>query len=138
MNLDEMNLDELRSLKRDVEKAIASFEERRRAEAMAAVEATAREHGLSLSDLMGKRKGRRPATVVASEAKYRNPEQTWSGRGCRPAWIGDRDLSELAVWPLNRQSRSALIPISAHSCYLFSSPCYQAKSLYLLLILLKR
>lgn len=100
MKLDEMNLDELRSLKRDVEKAIASFEERRRAEAMAAAEAAAREHGMSLSDLMGRRKVRRPTTVVTSEAKYRNPdnpEQTWSGRGRRPTWIGDRDLSELLI-----------------------------------------
>lgn len=100
MNLDNMNLDELRSLKRDVEKAIASFEERRRTEAMAAVEAAAREHGMSLSDLMGKRKGRRSTTVVASEVKYRNPdnpEQTWSGRGRRPTWIGDRNLDDLRI-----------------------------------------
>lgn len=86
MNLDDFSLDELKQLKKDVDKAITSFEERRLREARQALEAQAREMGFTLSELLGtSKKGK-----SLSPPKYRNPEHpemTWSGRGRKPKWI---------------------------------------------------
>lgn len=87
VNLDKMSLEELKTLEKDVAKAISSFEKRQRDEAMAALEATAKAHGYKLGELVtgGRKTGK---TVVAP--KYRHPETptlTWSGRGRRPKWF---------------------------------------------------
>ncbi|WP_095589611.1 H-NS family nucleoid-associated regulatory protein [Actibacterium ureilyticum] len=90
INLDKMSLAELKSLQKDVEKAINSFEKRQRSEALAAVEAKAKEMGFSLNELVGgaAAKGRK----MPLPPKYAHPENsslTWSGRGRQPAWIKD-------------------------------------------------
>ena len=87
INLEEMTFDELKQLEKDVAKAIKTFERRRMSEARAAVEATVRELGFSLSDLMQESKGKPKS---APTPKYRHPEnaaQTWSGRGRKPRWF---------------------------------------------------
>jgi DNA-binding protein H-NS len=86
INLDKLSLDELKKLQKDVTKAIDTLHERRRQEALAAVETTVREMGFSLADLVG------PArkAKLHAPAKYRhpdNPSVTWSGRGRQPAWL---------------------------------------------------
>ena len=84
LDLDQMSLPELKSLKKDVDKAISGYESRKKAEALAALEAKASELGFSLSELTsgsGKR---------ISAPKYSNPDkpgQTWTGRGRQPAWF---------------------------------------------------
>lgn len=86
IDLNALTLDELKKLRRDVDKAISGFEERRRREAMAAVEARAREMGFTLAELTG---GLEKATPPRPP-KYRHPENsalTWSGRGRQPGWI---------------------------------------------------
>ncbi|SEO15588.1 H-NS histone family protein [Palleronia pelagia] len=89
INLDKLTLDELKALRKDVDKAISNYEKRKKQEALAKAEAAAREAGFSLSELMGDastRKGKGPI----NPPKYRhpeNPEMTWSGRGRQPAWI---------------------------------------------------
>lgn len=104
IDLEQMELKQLRELRGRVDRAIADFEDRRRRNARAAAEEAARQHGFSLADLAGERparSGRKPA----SPAKYANPEnpsQTWSGRGRRPGWVqqmldSGRSLDELAV-----------------------------------------
>lgn len=87
IDLNSLTLDELKKLRKDVNKALENYEGRRMQEARAAVEAKAREMGFSLSDLSegpaGKGRSPRPA-------KYRHPENpslTWSGRGRQPRWI---------------------------------------------------
>jgi hypothetical protein len=50
------DLDDLKKLSRDVEKAIASFEDRKRREARKAMEKVAREYGLSVEDVVGTQK----------------------------------------------------------------------------------
>lgn len=87
INLDEMNLSELKALSKRVSQAIESFEARRLSEARDAVEALAKELGYSLSALaqLETKATRRPAA-----AKYQhpeNPEITWSGRGRQPRWV---------------------------------------------------
>lgn len=86
IDLMKLSLGELKALQKAVDKAIKSFEDRRRKEALEAVQAAARESGYSLAELTGgatKKPGKR------RPAKYRhpeNPELTWSGRGRRPKW----------------------------------------------------
>lgn len=87
IDLNSLTLDELKKLQKDVNKAVESYEDRRKQEAKAAVEAKAREMGFSLSELADgtAKKGRTPRP-----AKYRHPENpslTWSGRGRQPGWI---------------------------------------------------
>lgn len=87
IDLNSLTLDELKKLQKDVNKAVESYEDRRKQEARAAVEAKAREMGFSLSELSDgtAKKGRTPRPP-----KYRHPENpslTWSGRGRQPGWI---------------------------------------------------
>lgn len=87
IDLTSLSLKELKKLQKDVETAIADFQDRERRQALAEVEAFARERGLSASDLEGllKRKTRKPVAP-----KYANPAdatQTWTGRGRKPLWV---------------------------------------------------
>jgi len=90
LTLSDMSLAELKKLHRDVERAIASFEQRKIAAARVELDVLARELGFSLAELVGgdlvMAKGQR----AAAEPKYRNPrnwEETWSGRGRQPRWL---------------------------------------------------
>ncbi len=89
IDISSMSLDELKSLRTKVNRAIDSFDERRKKEALAAADAKAREYGFSISELFdtGKKGGTPPRP-----AKYRhpeNPELTWTGRGRQPQWYKD-------------------------------------------------
>ena len=90
-DLEKMNLDELKALQKEVDKAIRDFEKRRKQEALAAANAAAQERGYSLGALMGNApKSAKKGQV--NPPKYRHPENpqlTWSGRGRQPAWIKD-------------------------------------------------
>lgn len=85
-DLSKLSMDELKQLKKDVDAAIKGFAIRQRAEAMKAIEAVAKQHGMSVDDIVGgkgrKRKGKAPAKF----ANPQNPSETWSGRGRQPAW----------------------------------------------------
>lgn len=88
-DLSEMSLEELKTLQSQVNKALDTFEERRRKEARSALEQKAREFGFSLNELAGPQKktasGLRPP-------KFRHPDDpslTWSGRGRQPQWYKD-------------------------------------------------
>lgn len=88
-DLSKLSMDELKQLKKDVEAAIKGFAERRRAEALKAIEAVAKEHGMSVDEIVsGKGKGRK-AKAPAKYANPANPSETWSGRGRQPAWYKD-------------------------------------------------
>ncbi len=88
LDLDAMDLSELKKLQSKVNTAIKTYEDRQRKAALAELESKAAEMGFSLSELTGQ--GGRKAKV--NPPKYRNtedPTQTWSGRGRQPAWIKD-------------------------------------------------
>ena len=98
-DLESLSLAELKDLKKNVDKAISTFEDRVRKEALTTLEEKAREMGFSLSELTkGVKKPKSPA-------KYRNPEnpeQTWSGRGRKPAWFASaieagRDIADFEI-----------------------------------------
>lgn len=86
LDFSSMSLEELKSLHRDVTKAIDTFKERQRLEAIAALEAKAKEMGFSLSELAGAtRKG--ASSGVPKYVHPENPSLTWTGRGRQPNWI---------------------------------------------------
>ena len=70
IELDTMSLEELKKLRKDVDAAIKSFEDRKKKAALAELEAKAAELGFNLSDLTGSAaKGRK-----VNPPKYRHPE----------------------------------------------------------------
>lgn len=94
VDLSTLSRDALRKLQKDVEKALGSYEDRQRREALAAAEARAKEFGYTLADLIGAPgKGKsRPG----QPPWYRHPEDpatTWSGRGRTPGWIREAEAA---------------------------------------------
>ncbi|KPQ06972.1 MAG: DNA-binding protein H-NS [Rhodobacteraceae bacterium HLUCCA12] len=102
IDLDSLDLKELKRLQKDVTAAIEQYKERERKRALAEVEAFARERGLSPADLseISTKRVRKPVPP-----KYANPadrSQTWSGRGRQPRWVvaalaDGRTLDDLAI-----------------------------------------
>ena len=100
IDLDSMSKEELLALKKNVDKALASFDKRQREAALAAAQKAAQEHGFSLDEILGKK-----SAGKTSVPKYRNPAdptQTWTGRGRRPRWIeaalsGGKALEDMAI-----------------------------------------
>ena len=104
MDLNNLSLSELKKLQSDVTKAIDVYEDRKKKEARAELEAKAKEMGFSLAELLGaaapEARKRRTAAV-----KYRNPKDsnlTWTGRGRKPKWVTEalaagKVLSDLAI-----------------------------------------
>lgn len=106
IDLSALSLEDLKSLRKKIDRLVDGWEERRRREALAAAEEAARSHGFNLSDLgvsggAKRRGGAKPASV----ARYANPgnaAETWSGRGRRPEWLKaaldeGRSLEDLAI-----------------------------------------
>jgi DNA-binding protein H-NS len=92
-DLKSMSLDELKSLRGKVDRAISDFAENKKRKALAELEEKARELGYPLADLLamsGMRK--RGGAKAAGTVKYRHPENaalTWSGRGRHPRWFDE-------------------------------------------------
>jgi len=98
-DLEQMSLEELRTLRRDVDSAIKNFEKRKKKEALVAAQKAAQEHGFSLDEILGGKGGTKGAPKYANPA---NPEQTWTGRGRQPQWVKDafaagKSLEDLAI-----------------------------------------
>lgn len=87
LNLNDMSLEDLKALEKEVGAAIKSFEARRLAEARAVLTAKAKELGVSIDEVFGA-KAAKTKPVLAP--KYQHPEDsslTWSGRGRQPDWF---------------------------------------------------
>lgn len=87
IDINSLSLKELKDLQSQVAKAIISFEDRKKKEALAEIEEIARAKGFSLAELTGASVARKRAPAVA---KYANPDDssdTWSGRGRKPRWF---------------------------------------------------
>jgi DNA-binding protein H-NS len=89
MNLNEMSLKELKDLQLQVGKAIATYEDRRKKEALAELEEIARAKGFSLSELTGAPAMRKRSTSAAKYANPANAADTWTGRGRKPRWFSE-------------------------------------------------
>jgi DNA-binding protein H-NS len=86
--LDTLSLKDLKSLQKDLAKAIACFEDRQKADARAKVKALAKELDFNFADLMGNEGVK--STHGPARPKYRHPENpglNWSGRGRELLWF---------------------------------------------------
>ncbi|UXU75774.1 MULTISPECIES: H-NS histone family protein [unclassified Paracoccus (in: a-proteobacteria)] len=100
IDLDGMSLRELRELRSKLDRAISTYEERRKREALAAAENAAREYGFSLAELEISRSSR--GKVAAKYASPDDPDLTWTGRGRKPKWVQEwlesgKRLEDLAI-----------------------------------------
>ncbi|WP_189682869.1 H-NS histone family protein [Seohaeicola zhoushanensis] len=89
IDLDKLDLKELKALRKDVENAITEYEKRKKQEALAAAQLAAKELGYSLAELLDGMNGPKGKGTI-NPPKYRHPENpamTWTGRGRQPAWI---------------------------------------------------
>lgn len=86
LDIDSMTLKDLRDLRAKLDRAINSYEDRKRREALNAIEEAAREHGFNLAELTGA-KPRRTGTVAPKYANPDDPTMTWTGRGRKPRWV---------------------------------------------------
>ena len=86
-NLNAMSIKELRELQSLVAKAIGSFEDRKKKDAIAALEDHARELGFSWAELTGAQSVRKRAPAAAKYANPADASDTWSGRGRKPRWF---------------------------------------------------
>ena len=91
INLGNLSDKELKALKNRIENELRTSRTRAIAaatqELQDVVQKIARKHGLTVGEVLGKKRKSRTSPVLA---KYRNPDdpsQTWSGRGRRPAWF---------------------------------------------------
>lgn len=97
-DLSTMDLSELQTLRKDVDKAIAQHKKNKWDNARDALEAKAKELGFRLAELAGEKTKKKPSSPV--NPKYRHPENdtmTWSGRGRQPAWF--REAVEAGAKP---------------------------------------
>ncbi|MBR3372170.1 MAG: H-NS histone family protein [Rhodobacteraceae bacterium] len=101
-DLNELSLQDLKKLQKDVTKAIENFHERERKAAIAELESVAKERGFTLAELLDESTVKPRKTV---EPKYANPanrSETWSGRGRKPRWVvaaleSGKSLDDLAI-----------------------------------------
>ncbi|MBM9594529.1 H-NS histone family protein [Roseitranquillus sediminis] len=100
VDYEKMSYDELQRHQKELKRAMSSYEERRKKEALIEMQEVARRHGVDLNEIVrGGKKG------TASVPKYRHPENpdlTWAGRGRQPRWVKEmledgKSLEELRI-----------------------------------------
>lgn len=87
IDLDSLSLKELKDLQASIGKAIANFVDRKKQQAIAALEEQARALGYSLNDLVGAAPARKRRPARAKYANPANAAETWTGRGRKPRWV---------------------------------------------------
>lgn len=93
VDLDAMDLEQLKAHKREVERRIENFVEEKKREIIRTAQAAARQLNLSMADIFGSVAGDADVSVSKQrkpvEPKYRDPVSgaTWSGRGRTPNWL---------------------------------------------------
>lgn len=102
IDLNQLSLKELKDLSGQVSKAIASFEDRKKKEALTELEEKARDMGYSLAELLGAVGQRKRAPAAPKYANPANRSDTWSGRGRKPRWFAaalqaGKSPSDLAI-----------------------------------------
>ncbi len=102
MDLDSLTLKELKSLQSQVAKKIEGFEERKKREALTALEEQAKTLGYSLTELVGAGAPRKRKPAKPKYANPANKSETWTGRGRKPRWAeaalkAGKTLDDLAI-----------------------------------------
>lgn len=89
IDLNTMDLKQLKALRSDLERAISSFEDRKKREALSALQEQAKNLGFSLEELLGAKAPKQRKSPAAKYAHPENPSITWSGRGRKPVWFSE-------------------------------------------------
>lgn len=102
MDLEALALSELKTLRTKVDRAIATYEERKKKEALVELEETARKMGYSLAELTGVSATKSRKAVAPKYANPENAAETWTGRGRKPKWVeaalaSGKSLEDLAI-----------------------------------------
>lgn len=97
-----LSLKELRDYRNRIDKAIATYEDRRKQEAIQELEEAAQRMGFSLADLTGLSPVKKRKPAAAKYANPMNPAETWTGRGRKPRWIQEaldagKTLEEMSI-----------------------------------------
>lgn len=103
-NLSRFTVEELRDLKKRIDKEIESRRKTEAKQAQQELKKVAEKYGFNLNELVGAANGKSKTTGKLS-AKFRHPDdpsKTWSGRGRKPVWLkqwedSGRSLEELKV-----------------------------------------
>lgn len=88
LNLDELNLGQLRKLLEDVSKEVSKKERIERQAAIDQIYKLAHQFDIPLKSLIsvdGQKKNRKPPPNSYRDPN--NPDNVWTGRGPRPAWL---------------------------------------------------
>ena len=98
IDLSGMSRAELLKLQTEIDKALKAVAQKELRVAREAAERAAREHGFSLTEVLGGGGSgpRRSGTRGKLPPKYANPAdpaQTWSGRGRKPGWIKEAEAA---------------------------------------------
>lgn len=87
MDIDALSLNELKALRSKVDRAIATYEDRKKKEAYAELDEIARKMGYPLAEILTMVEAKPRKTVAAKYANPENPSETWTGRGRKPKWV---------------------------------------------------
>lgn len=93
MDLSGLSIRELETLRSEIDERIEHLTQLKKQEALAKLDEVVATLGLDGEDIAAHfrfRKGPTKANGVSGSKKYqnpRNPEQTWGGRGRKPAWV---------------------------------------------------
>mgnify|MGYP003478436811 FL=1 len=102
IDLDALSLKELKDLQSQVAKTIPGYEDRKKAEAIAALEEQAKSFGFALSELVSASGAKRRKPVKPKYANPANRAETWTGRGRKPRWVeaalkAGKKIEDLAI-----------------------------------------
>ena len=98
LEMDRQNLIELR---KQISRAIENYDARQKAKALAAAQASAKDYGYSLAELIGTG-GAKGSKGTPKYAHPENSARTWTGKGRKPKWVNEHlskggILDELAI-----------------------------------------
>lgn len=105
IDLNEFSLPELKELSKEVDKEIQQRQVEEKKRVSTQMKELAASVGMTVEEILGLEMAKKTKTKPRAPAKYRNPEnpeQTWSGRGKKPAWIREaleqgRSLEEFEI-----------------------------------------
>ena len=90
MELEKMSLEDLRRHRAAVDRAIATYEERKRKEALARLDEVAKQLGYASASAVVTAKPEKRKGTSTAPIRYQNPDEpaeTWTGIGRRPKWF---------------------------------------------------
>jgi DNA-binding protein H-NS len=98
-SLDKMSYSELAALRTRIDGLMVEKQSAERAALRQKLSDMAKEHGLSLDEVLGKGRRKGKGSVAIKYRDPKNPENTWTGRGRMPRWMvaatkGSKDKKE--------------------------------------------